>query len=281
MWRTLERALALFPRADLRFVVAALVVDVAVLLIMGWRWRGLLTALGVRVDWMEALLTNAAGNAVTNLTPARAVGGDAFRVATIRARSDASVRVATASVVYDRVAELSGFAVLLILAAPRLPWLMRPMVAGSVAAIAIALVALAPSRRSLGSAWGRWHDKLVGVPLTLRSAAAAVLCSMVAWLLDAIRVVLVGAAFRVHIALPLAATLSLARLVSGAAPVPAGIGVVDGALVATLLWGGLPPEVATAVALLERSIVYGWATALGLLALTWLGGRQLLARVSW
>lgn len=270
-------ALALIPGADMRYVMAALGVDVVVLLMMGWRWRGLLTTLGVRVDWRSALLINAAGNAVSNLTPARAVGGDAFRVACVRARG-ASARVATASVIYDRLAELCGFSVLVLLAAPRLSWVTRPVTAGGLALIGVTLVAATPLRRSVTNALSRWHDRLVGTPLTGRSASVAVAWSSLAWLLDVLRVVLVGAAFRTPIPWSLAAALSLARLVSGAVPVPAGIGVVDGALVATLLWGGLPPEVATAVALLERAIVYGWASLLGLLALGWLGGRRLLAR---
>ena len=277
--RVLEGAVALFPHADLRFVAAALAVDVAILMVMAWRWRVLLAALGVRTELREMLLVNTAGNAVTNLTPARSVGGDAFRIAAIHARSGASRRVATASVVYDRLADLSGLSVLLILAAPRLSWLMRPSIAVSLAAAVLALAALVPFRRFLAAAWKRGHDKLVGVPLARRSAATAMVRSMGVWMLDALRVMLVGAAFHANITLPMAATLSLARLVSGAAPVPAGIGVVDGALVATLLWGGLSPEVAAAVTLLERSIVYGWATLLGLAALTWLGGHQLLVRI--
>ena len=56
----------------------------------------------------------------------------------------------------------------------------------------------------------------------------------------------------------------------------AGIGVVDSALVAGFIWLGLPMQTAGALTIVERAITYGWATALGALALLLLGGSRAL-----
>jgi uncharacterized protein (TIRG00374 family) len=88
----------------------------------------------------------------------------------------------------------------------------------------------------------------------------------------------VGRAFDVRLVPSQAAAVSLLRLGSGLVPVPAGIGVVDGALVAGFIWLGLPMQTAAALAIVERAITFGWATALGAVALLLLGGSRALKR---
>src|SRR5262249_10559324 len=100
----------------------------------------------------------------------------------------------------------------------------------------------------------------------------------VIWSLDIVRLLIVGRAFGVTFEPGQAATVSLLRLASGLAPVPAGIGVVDGALIGGFVWLGLPASTAAALAIRGRAIGYGWGTALGAVALRLRGGSAALRK---
>jgi len=143
-------------------------------------------------------------------------------------------------------------------------------------ALAAALAAR-PLFRRLISKIGQWHQAAIGREMG-GSVAQAVACSLMIWSLDITRIMLVGGAFGVRFAPSQAATVSLLRLGSGLMPIPAGIGVVDGALVAGFIWLGLPPTTAAALALVERAIVYAWGTALGAGALLLAGGSRALKK---
>src|SRR5262249_6567280 len=203
--------------------------------------------------------------------------GDACRTALIqRPGGSPPLKAVAASVVYDRLTDLAGFLMLGVLALPTFKpnsphWGVLALVA-----LAAALVAR-PLYRRLISRMSQWHQAAVGRAMGA-SLAAAIGCSLMIWLLDITRVMLVGRAFGVRFGPSQAAAVSLLRLGSGAVPVPAGIGVVDGALVGAFIWLGLPAATAAALAIMERAIVYGGATALGAVALVLLGGWRTLKR---
>ena len=264
-------------QAKLGFVAAAFAVDTLALFVMAFRWRLLLRSLRSSANYVETLLAYSAGVCVCNITPARALGGDACRAALIP-RPDGSPPMTAigASVVYDRASDVAGFFMLCGLALPRL----RPQSPhwGLLALVAIAAALVArPLYRRLISRIGRRHHALIGNEMGT-SMAAALGCSLVIWTLDITRIMLVAHAFGVRLVPSQAATVSLLRLGSGLVPVPAGIGVVDGALVAGFVWLGLPASTAAAMAIVERAIVYGWSTALGATALTLLGGSRALKK---
>jgi uncharacterized membrane protein YbhN (UPF0104 family) len=184
------------------------------------------------------------------------------------------LRAIAASVVYDRATDVPGLLLLGALALPTLKPKFPPWPFLALFAVAAALVAR-PLYHRLAGRIGRWHQALVGrepgAPI-----AAAVGCSLIIWTLDISRIMLIGRAFAVPFRPSQAAAISLLRLAGGLAPVPAGIGVVDGALVAGFMWLGSPATTATAMAVVERAIVYGWSTALGAVALLLLGGTRAL-----
>ena len=261
--------------AKLGFVTAAFLVDTLALFVMAFRWRVLLHSLRSSATYFETLLAYSAGVCVCNITPARAVGGDACRAALIpRPNGSPPLKAIGASVVYDRASDVAGFLMLCVLALPRL----RPQSPhwGLVALIAVGAVLVAgPLYRRLISRIGRWHLALVGNEFGT-SVAAALGCSLVIWTLDITRIMLVAHAFGVRLVPSQAATVSLLRLGSGLVPIPGGIGVVDSALVAGFVWLGVPTATAAAMAIVERAIVYGWSTALGATALMLLGGSRAL-----
>jgi uncharacterized membrane protein YbhN (UPF0104 family) len=274
LWNTLTTAAKLLTEVRAGFVVVALGVYLISIGIVAVRWRLILRALGVRVSVWDSLLAYSAGVFAGNVTPARTLGCDACRVGLIRARSDASIKIATASVLYDRASEVPAVTFVVLLALPTL----RPS-ALIVAAVAVALgvlVLASPVRRGIASKVARWHDTLVGVPVGRGTVAAALGCSMLVWIQDVTRIALVAAAFGVPLTPSQAATLAGFRLLSGLIPVPGGVGVAEGSYIAGLVWFGVPTETATAVTIVERGILYGVGTCLGALALMLLGGRRVL-----
>jgi uncharacterized membrane protein YbhN (UPF0104 family) len=275
LWSTITATSAVVGHARIGFVAAAFAVDTLSLVLMAFRWRLLLRSLGSGARFWETLLAYSAGVCVGNITPARAVGGDACRAALIRRPGGSPpLKAVAASVVYDRATDVAGFLLLGVLALPMLrPTSPHPAVL-ALLALAATLVAR-PLYRRLVSRIGDRHRAVIGRKMGA-TLATAVGCSLVIWLFDLARLMLVGRAFGVQLVPSQAAAVALLRLGSGLIPVPGGIGVVDGALVAGFIWLGLPPATAAAMAVVERTIVYAWGTALGAAALLLLGGSRAL-----
>jgi hypothetical protein len=276
LWHTFTSAAALFTHIHLGFALAALVIYLSSAYLAGARWALIIRALGATCTAWNAVVTYSAGVFVGNVTPMRTLGNDAVRIALIRMRSDASVKAATASVVYDRASELPAVGVILLIAMPTL----HPSVLVIVAvALVLAVLGLVPSvRGAIAARITKWHDAIVGVPVSRGNVLAALACSMGVWLLDITRITLVAAAFGVFLTPSQAATLTAIRLVSGIAPIPGGVGVIEGTAIAGLVWFGLPVETATAITILERAILFGCGTAIGGVCLTLLGGRRVLEK---
>jgi uncharacterized membrane protein YbhN (UPF0104 family) len=271
VWSAITETLTVIGHANVGFVVVAVAVDMLALVLMAFRWRLLLRSMGSGASLWETLLAYCAGVCVCNITPGRALAGDACRTALIR-RPDGSpsLKAVGASVVYDRIADLPGFLLLAVIAMPLLApssphWTMLVLF------VLAAAVVARPLYRRVSALISRWLPNAIGQNMG-GAIAAAVGCSLIIWLLDITRVVLVGRAFGARFVPSQAAAVSLVRLGSGLVPVPAGLGVVDGALVAAFIWLGLPASTATAIAIVERAIVYGWSTALGAVALLLRGG---------
>jgi uncharacterized membrane protein YbhN (UPF0104 family) len=275
LWSTIAATSAVIAHARIAFIIVACATDTLSLILMAVRWRLLLHSVGSSASLWDTLLAYSAGVFVCNTTPARTLGGDTCRATLIpRPGGLPSLRAIGASVVYDRATDVPGFLLLGALALPTLRLASRHQVALLFGALALALI-LRPFYGQLLERFQRWHQALAGREIGT-SLAAAVGCSLVIWLLDVTRIMLLGAAFGVRLVPSQAATVSLLRLASGLVPVPGGIGVVDGALIGGFLWLGLPAATAAALAVVERAIVFGWATLLGAAALVLLGGRRAL-----
>jgi uncharacterized membrane protein YbhN (UPF0104 family) len=277
-WSTVSETTAVIGHAKMAFVAAAFAVDALSLVTMTFRWRCWLLGVGSRASLWETLLAYSAGVCVCNITPARALGGDACRAALIPRHGESPpLKAIAASVVYDRASDVPGLLLLGVIALP----LLKPKSPHSTFLMLLALAAgwcARPIYRRVVSRLSRWHQWMIGGKMDA-SIAAAVACSLTIWLLDITRVMLVGRAFDVRLFPSQAAAVSLIRLASGLVPVPAGIGVVDGALVGGFIWLGLPTTTAIAMAVIERAIVFGWGTALGAAALLLLGGVRALEKV--
>jgi uncharacterized membrane protein YbhN (UPF0104 family) len=254
-------------------VLAAVATDTTSLVLMAVRWRLLLRRAQSRAYLWDVLLAYSAGVCVSNVTPARTVGGDACRIALIpRPGGSPSVSAIVATVFCDRLADAAGILLLGVLALPVLMpasayWLLVLVILAGGGLLA------RPLLQRIAARVVRRHPTLAGRELG-RAVPGVLLCSLAIWLLDITRLTLVGAAFGVHFTPSRAASVSLLRLGSGAVPIPAGIGVVDGALIAGFTWLGLPRSTAVGMAIVERAIVYGWQTGLGAVSLLLAGGSR-------
>jgi uncharacterized membrane protein YbhN (UPF0104 family) len=276
VWSALAAIGAVIGHANIAWVTAAVAADTTMLFAQAFRWRLLLGSLRSSATLWDTLLAYSAGVFVGNVTPARAVGGDACRIALIpRPGGVPPVSAIGASVIYDRATDAAGIVFLALIGVPALRlespfWL--PLVVTLVVAGAFAA---RPLFRRLAARVAARHPAVIGHDMRA-ALAGALACSPGIWLLDITRTIFVAAAFGVRLSPFQAAAVALLRIGSAGIPVPGGIGVVDGALMAGFMWLGLPRDTAVAMAIVERAIVYGWDTAMGAVSLLLVGGVRAL-----
>jgi uncharacterized protein (TIRG00374 family) len=258
-----------------------------ILLCFAWRWRLLLASLGSSVGLWRLALYRAAGQSLGALLPSARIGGDPLR-AWLATRDGVPGSHAIASVATDRVLEIGaavpfsiGFAAVLM--QQGVPGLERSAAAVVVGLVAL-LVSLIYTRRRLQSGRGLVSafvrktglDRIDSVRsrmglLEASETSGAELSQHSALLRAGFAVgVLAGLGVIVEFRLLLGAFGLPSDLVSVAAaifataaahhvPVPAGLGVLEGAMLWLFTSLGHPPEVALAVGLAVRLRELVWA----------------------
>src|SRR5712671_251504 len=127
--------------ANLTLVAVALALHVAGLVVTGERWRVVIAGLGSRLSLYRTTLINLAGIFVRNATPTTGLGGDASRIALLRAHG-VPLAQATASFAYVRLAELPPLALVVLLSTPAVARVVsRSTTAAAIAAVAVAIAA--------------------------------------------------------------------------------------------------------------------------------------------
>jgi uncharacterized membrane protein YbhN (UPF0104 family) len=266
---TFERLSAARPG----YALAALLLYIVSLFIAGARWRGFLRALGGHVSVMRATLATLGGIAAGNLTPSP--GGEACRIGLVRLGGRATWRDATVAAIWDRLSELPPILVLgamSLVAVGHLAVRSRPIliVAGVSAALAIVMLAVWRVRR--GIARDGWRQRLALDRVSPSLFVAGVGYSSLLWLQDFLRLMCVTLAFGVAFSPTQIATLSMLAMLGGVVPGIAGLGPVEGGLVAGLMAFGVDLPTAAAVTALERAISYGFSTIAGMGVIALLGG---------
>jgi len=279
MLRGIGGALA---HANLALVALALALHIVGLIITGERWRVVIAGLGSRLSLYQTTLINLAGIFVRNATPTTGLGGDASRIALLRAHG-VPVPQATASFAYVRLAELPPLALLFLISTPLVGRLVsRSATAMTVTAIVVAVIAAigwagrARLRRQLLALWTRTeHLRVDPGPLAL-----AVVYATLAQVETNARQIVVAAAFGLPLSIQQSATITAMTIVGGFVPTVGSIGAIDGSMVAGLMLCGANAETAVAITIVGRAISYGFSTAAGALALALLGGRRVLRVVA-
>ena len=281
IWHTVATSAQRLSTARPAYAATALALYVVSLFIAGTRWRGFLGALGAKVTIARATAATLGGIAAGNLTPSP--GGEACRIALLRAGGRATWPQATAAAIWDRLSELPPILVLsamALVAARSLAsgWRTNTIVIGIAVALAIAGLVLWRLRRS-GAAWIGWQAPKADDRVGARVFAQGVGYSSLLWLQDYLRLTCATLAFGVVLPPTQVATLSVLAMLGGLVPSVAGLGPVEGGLMAGLLAFGVDLPTAAAITALERVISYAFSTAAGAVVIAVLGGDSLWSTV--
>ena len=276
IWHTVEISVRRLGTARPGYAVAALALYIASVFIVGARWRGFLRALGGEVGVVRATLATLGGLAAGNLTPAP--GGEACRIALVGQGGRATWQQATIAAVWDRLSELPPIIVLggMALVAVRhlaVGWRTPAIIGGLAVALIAGAFAIARLRRSSFALAG-WRERLAVDRVSGRVFAEGVGYASLVWLQDVLRLTCVTLAFGVVLSPTQIATLSILAMLGGIVPAIAGLGPVEGGLVAGLLAFGVDLPTAAAVTALERAISYAFSTSAGVIVIGLIGGRS-------
>jgi uncharacterized membrane protein YbhN (UPF0104 family) len=276
VWDTVAHSLHRLSTARPAYALAALLLYIVSLVIAGARWRGFLRARGGEVGVVRATLATLGGIAAGNLAPAP--GGEAVRIALVRLGGRATWQQATVAAVWDRLSELPPILVLsamaLVAAGPIVAgWRNEAAAVAAGAALGVAGLAVWRLRRSRVSVAG-WRARLAANRVSAGLFAAGVGYSSLLWLQDVLRLACATLAFGVVLSPTKIATLSVLAMLGGIVPGVAGLGPVEGGLVAGLLAFGVDLPTAAAITALERAISYGFSTSAGAVVIGVLGGRS-------
>jgi len=264
--------------ANLALVAAALALHLTGLIITGERWRVVIAGLGTRLPLLRTTLINLAGIFVRNATPTTGLGGDASRIALLRA-DGVPLPQAAASFAYVRLAELPPLALVVGISTPAVARVASRSTSGA-AVTGVILLAIAALlwwnrdrlRERVATLWVRSEH----LRLDRRSFALAVAYATLAQLETIARQIVVASAFGMPLTIQQSATVTAMTIAGGFVPTVGSIGAIDGSMVAGLMLFGANAETAVAITVVGRAISYGVSTALGALALALLGGRRVL-----
>lgn len=267
---------------DLSFYVAAVFSFFVSLMVNGSRWRVVLRGLGQHVPLTETVLINWSSIFMGNVTPGR-IGGELTRVLLLQKRCKVDVALGGVSQAYDRLTDVVPLLTMIVLTLPTVKLLLAPRMPGRTSLWVGGLIGLAAigaflwlRRTKKAAAWiARWQERFALFRIQKQHILLALGASYLMWLLDLIRLVLVGHAVGVTIAPQQSLTLCVVALLGGLFPTAGGIGVVEGGLTAALVLFGVRLDQALAITLLERSISLGIGTLGGGISMTMLGGRSL------
>ena len=276
IFQTVTTSASRLSTAHPAYAAGALALYIVSLFLAGVRWRGFLRALGAEAGVMRATLATLGGIAAGNLLPAP--GGEAVRIALLRSGGRSSWRQATVAAAWDRVSELPPILVLAgmaLIAARSVAAGWRTTTVAVAAAVAVAALAIALRQLRRSEAWTQWRARFAAHQVGASVFAAGVGYSSLLWLQDVLRLLCVTRAFGVALSPTRIAALSIIAMLGGVVPGIAGLGPVEGGLVAGLIAFGVDVPTAAAVTALERLISYGFSTAAGAIVIARLGGTRL------
>jgi uncharacterized membrane protein YbhN (UPF0104 family) len=125
------------------------------------------------------------------------------------------------------------------------------------------------------NAFGSWADRLSLGSIGIATYVNGVTLASLMWIQDVLRLACATRAVGLSLSPTELAALSMLAMLGGLVPSVAGLGPVEGSLMAGLLSFGVQPASAVAVTAVERAISYGLSTVGGALVITIVGGRSL------
>ncbi|WP_099212448.1 lysylphosphatidylglycerol synthase transmembrane domain-containing protein [Thermococcus henrietii] len=266
--------------ASLHYFLLAIATYYVSVFLFAVRWKYVLRGTGVDVPISELFKANLAGLFMNNITPMSRGGGELLRMLWVSKLRGVPMGISAVTIVYERILE-------------SIPVMVMVAIGFLYFATSEALV-LIPLLLGLLMIWLKWEgfieltlrlfrvelsDEDRGRILTLRRRGevnlVGITASSLVWALDVARLKLLTLAFGLKVSFPVLVFVSVVNLILGiAAFTPGGIGIVEGGLVGTLTYVGLPPTLAVSVVVLERFISYVLGSLSGLVVLFTSGGRE-------
>lgn len=270
--------------ADLLLLAAAIIVYVGTIILRAVRWRWMLAVAGAGtipgttvppVGYLSAvLLVSWFFNCIL---PAKL--GDAYRIYRVKVDDGIRYSIGFGTVLTERVIDLIVLVLMLTVSAVVAFRGDLPSDASKALYIGVGLSLLAVV--GLAFIWvfrdhiegwlphrfrNQWQTLQESVFVNLRRPAVPAVLSAIIWSMEATRVFLVAKALDVHISFELAIFVGLmAALLTTLPFTPAGLGVVEVAMVSVLKLVDVPVDLAGSVAVLDRLITYWGLIAVGAL----------------
>ncbi|NJE07672.1 flippase-like domain-containing protein [Thermococcus sp. M39] len=268
-------------KTSLELITIALALYYLSTIIYALRWKIILDNMGKNVPLIDLLKAILSSIFVNNVTPMSRGGGEILRVTWISKKYKIPLSLSTVSILYERIMEAFPVTILLFLG---VTYFAKHII--YFVSIAIFVVVLI---------WLNWEKfiklsvKIIKVKLTAEELISIVSLkqrfslnilvvglSSAVWFLDMLRLKLIALAFGWNPSIGLLAIVSLANLIFGLmAFTPGGIGIVEGGLIGTLTYFGIPSTLAVSITLIERFISYVLSSIVGFVTLVVSGGAEI------
>jgi uncharacterized protein (TIRG00374 family) len=266
------------------YIIAAAIVYYAGMVLRGIRWRWMLVAADVEkldgvkipgnVQLSEILILSWFVNC---LVPARM--GDVYRGYVLKKESKISFSASLGTIVAERVVDLFVLVAMMVTAglitfhgntpgqATRTYFIAGLLIGFGAAALFLLWFARHFIERRLPEKWQgqfvRLHDALFAC---LRRPGRFIALSVVIWSMDGIRLFLVAKSLGVTLSYANSLFVSLMSSMLTTLPItPAGLGVVETAMVVVLKWVHISPSLALSIAVMDRLITYWSLIVVGLI----------------
>lgn len=274
--------------ANVWYLIGAILAYYVTFVLRGWRWKGMLGSAGIS-DETGHRMPNLIGmfqimtlSWFTNsILPARM--GDAYRCYLMKRRSGASFGVSLGTMLAERLIDLVILVAMLLLAGAAVYGTHTPdraeqafLIGGGVVILGVVGVTVLWVLRERVEAFMPGRLAMVfnrvrrGLFESLAKPIQPIAVSIVLWLCDGLRVLLVaralGEVIPYHAAIMVAL---LSALVSTIPITPAGLGFVEGIMIYSLTSIGVLQGTAGTIAILDRVVTYGTLLVVGGLVYLW------------
>ncbi len=267
--------------ASLGYLALAFVTYYVSVFIYGIRWKLVLRNVGRDAPLGELVKAILASIFMNNVTPMSRSGGELLRMAWVSKRANIPAGISAVSIIYERILETIPVFVLFLVGMTYFSTEPLPFVILGIGGIALiwlkwdSFVRLSlrlfktrvtpEEMKKISSLKSRHNLNMLGIAL-----------SSTVWLLDVARLKLIALAFGLNLAWSFIAVVSIANLFFGLiAFTPGGIGIIEGGLVGTLTYFGVPTVFAVSITLLERFVSYVASSIVGFAVLLTSGGVEI------
>jgi len=267
--------------ASLRYIALAFLTYYISVVIYGLRWKLVLRGMGRDAPLFELVKAILASIFMNNITPLSRSGGEILRVAWVSKRANIPAGVSAVSIVYERILETIPVFVLFMIGMTYFSRDSMPLLILAIGGVLLLWVKwesfVRLSLRVFGTEVGEGElESILNLKSRHNVNLAGIGLSSVVWLLDVLRLKLIAMALGLSLGWSFIAVVSIANLLFGIlAFTPGGIGIIEGGLIGTLTYFGVPSPLAVSITLLERFVSYVVSTIVGFIVLVASGGIEI------